>query len=129
MIPNCRDNHWAPISERLEEKYLPSINFVGHTETAYDDAKRLLQQVGAWEKYGQSGWGIHGNESIFESTSNVIHKTSNDASESASRIYKYYTPSIEAKLAERFKKDYAISIYNFTWKDTRNVSPLGSEVT
>ena len=33
------------------------VNFIGSFDTLASDARRLLQKVGAWEKYGASGWG------------------------------------------------------------------------
>lgn len=57
FIPACDDEHWRPQRLRVEERYWPFMNFVGHMERAELDAKRLLQRVGAWEKFGTSGWG------------------------------------------------------------------------
>jgi hypothetical protein len=116
----CLDPHWTPQWQRLEERYWPLLNFVGHLETAAQDAKRLLQNIGAWEDHGQTGWGHYGNESIFESTSNVQHKTATatttvvakpeeDASYQTKNrmLAKYFTPETEIELEERFAKDYS----------------------
>jgi hypothetical protein len=102
---------------RLEPKYVPLLDFVGHLESAFEDAKRLLQRVGAWEEHGKTGWGLHGNESIFQSKSYVKHKTSNITSGSKDRfLARYYTPELEEEIEKRFQGDYRTSMYNLTLK-------------
>jgi hypothetical protein len=116
----CLDPHWTPQWQRLEERYWPLLDVVGHLETAADDAKRLLQKIGAWEDHGQTGWGHYGNESIFESTSNVQHKTTATTTAVAAKqenssyqtkknrmLANYFTPETEIELEERFAKDYS----------------------
>jgi hypothetical protein len=108
----CHDSHWTGQADRLDSRYYPLLDFVGHTETAASDARRLLERIGAWEKYGRSGWGLYGNESIFESTSNVKHKTSKNSQESHARLAAYYTPELEVMVESRLADDYAIPRYN-----------------
>lgn len=110
----CPNSHWGPLSKRMDAKYLPLLDFVGHLETAARDARILLEEIGAWETYGRTGWGLHGNESIFATRSNVQHKTSNQTSDYQVRMAKYYTPETEAIIEERFAEDYNIPIYNLT---------------
>ena len=71
----CPNPHWNSQSRRLLPKYWPYINFIGHLETAQDDAKALLERVGAWEDFGATGWGADGSEPIFGSKSTIVHKT------------------------------------------------------
>ena len=111
ITESCLNTHWAPQIERMEQsKYWKTINFVGHTETAKQDAKRLLEQVGAWDEFGKSGWGQHGNESIFQSTGTVVHATSSNTGTSQrsalEHLRKYYTPELELLVERRFQKDY-----------------------
>jgi hypothetical protein len=118
---SCHDTHWLPQSTtgRLEPKYVPLLNFVGHLETAFEDAKRLLQRVGAWEEHGKTGWGLHGNETIFQSKSYVKHKTSHSTTNEASKdrfLARYYTPELEEEIEKRFQDDYRTLMYNFTLK-------------
>mmetsp|Transcript_21097 Transcript_21097/g.50141 ORF Transcript_21097/g.50141 Transcript_21097/m.50141 type:complete len:571 (-) Transcript_21097:732-2444(-) len=79
FLPVCDDAHWRPQSQRLDRgsrkkkkrqqqqrhssiELLESndvwkyINFIGRFDTLASDAKHLLQNVGAWEQYGASGW-------------------------------------------------------------------------
>ena len=102
----CRDAHWQPMHERLDLKYLPLIDFVGSMDNQQDDARHLLQTIGAWEDFGASGWGINGTEQIFQSKSSVTHATSSSASNAWDRMKKYYTPELERAVEERFAGDY-----------------------
>jgi hypothetical protein len=120
---SCHDTHWMPQSTtgRLEPKFVPLLNFVGHLETAFEDAKRLLQRVGAWEEHGKTGWGLHGNESIFQSKSYVKHKTSSSTTNTSHGskdrfLARYYTPELEKEIEKRFQDDYRTLMYNFTLK-------------
>lgn len=112
----CPNSHWGPLSKRMDPKYLPLLDFVGHLENAARDAKILLEEIGAWETYGRTGWGLHGNESIFATRSYVQHKTSNQTNDYQSRMSKHYTPETEALVEKRFAQDYAIPVYNLTMK-------------
>jgi hypothetical protein len=49
----------------MEHKYWPYITFVGHMETVYDDSRRFLEQIGASDEHGMSGWGENETESVF----------------------------------------------------------------
>jgi hypothetical protein len=112
VTKTCVDDHWAPQSQRVDPQFLKTLNFVGHLETAHEDAQRLLRRIGAWEEFGRSGWGRYGNESIFESTSHVLHRTSSSSSSRGSfesnhiRLAQYYTPEMEQEIEERYASDY-----------------------
>ena len=108
VTSSCRNSHWDPQSHRVQSKYLPLLTFVGHLETAYDDAKELLTRVGGWERFGANGWGVGKNESIFQSTSNVRHKTAESSSSSRSRLAHYYTPDLERQIEKRMQSDYNV---------------------
>jgi hypothetical protein len=86
----CPSDQWKLQSRRMEPKYWDYVTFIGHLETAQEDAKRLLQQIGAWEDIGASGWGIDGKESIFASTNvNMETLTYTDLEQSlVDEIYK-----------------------------------------
>jgi hypothetical protein len=73
----CPDSHWEPQIHRMEGRYWPLIDFVGHLETAAVNAKALLMELGSnvWENFGASGWGFNGSEPIFHSTGTVRHTT------------------------------------------------------
>jgi len=116
----CDNAHWRPQSLRLTDKYWPVINFVGHMETVAEDAERLLRQVGAWEKYGASGWGesssqgsssSNSSSSIFQSSLGRTHATS-----AASRLASLLSASLENELERFYAQDYKHPILNLTKK-------------
>ncbi|KAL3804740.1 hypothetical protein ACHAWO_011465 [Cyclotella atomus] len=103
--PSCPDKHWSPITHwRMEHKFYPLINFMGHLETAAWDIKRLLDKVSptAFEEYGASGWGLGRNESMFQSSSTVLH-----AKDTSAKLKLYYTTlEIEKRVEHIFRDDY-----------------------
>ena len=103
--PSCPDKHWSPITHwRMEKKFYPQLNFIGHLETAQWDIHRLLNRIGptAWEEFGLSGWGEYRNESMFQSSSTVLH-----AKGTGDKLLKYYTSvEIEKRVEHIFKDDY-----------------------
>ena len=101
VIQHCLDPHWMPQSNRMEKKFWTTVNFVGHIETAADDAKELLQQIGAWKGFGDTGWGISGKESIFQSLSMVKHSTQADT-----HLKEYFDTKTETLANEYYKDDY-----------------------
>lgn len=107
----CYDDHWRPITRRFEKKYWPFINFVGHFSSQEQDARHLLERIGAWEKFGKSGWGKYGNESMFMS-SDVTHTTG-----AASQVQRLmYSTKIEREIEEYYAEDYANPWLNLTKK-------------
>ena len=108
MTSQCRDDHWNPQSWRMEGRHWAHINFVGHLETAAADTKTLLQRIGAWDKYGSTGWGKSGEDAIFASNS-VIHHTG-----ASDQLEKYYTVEIERLVEKLFEEDYQHPLFNFS---------------
>jgi Sulfotransferase family len=107
----CDDAHWRPQSKRIkEEKYWPYINYVGHMDNLYIDSKRLLQRIGAWEKYGMSGWGTSQEDAIFQSNAEGAGR--NHATHAAMKLKSYITPEIEQALEEYYADDYTNRILN-----------------
>ena len=115
LTQRCMDTHWRPQSQRMEEKYIPLLDVIGHMKTMERDAKRLLQRIGAWDDYGASGWGVHGNESIFQSKGTVSHATSQNKADSRQRLAQFYTAELEKIVDLKYAKDYDIPEYRL-WK-------------
>ena len=90
IVKTCRNGHWAPQSHRISPKYRAQVNFVGRLETVTADSERLLRQIGAWEKFGRTGWGPQGTDRFFAprnmtTTSSNNHKQNESmASDSSS---------------------------------------------
>lgn len=103
LAQECPDPHWAPQHNRVDEKFWPAINFVGHMETMAEDAEKLLLQVGAWE-YGQSGWGKDGKQAIFRAEGGESGRK--HATNAKENMQAYFTPRLEAKVDLYYGKDY-----------------------
>jgi hypothetical protein len=108
----CYDSHWGPQSERMETKYLSTLDFVGHFDTIEEDTVRLLQQIGAYEAFGALGWGKYGNESIYHSTGTVTHASG----KTASLLATHYTLALEEEIDERFANDYNVPQFGLSKK-------------
>jgi hypothetical protein len=110
MMKTCRDEHWAPQASRVDVKYWPYMNFIGHMEHNGRDAERLLRRVGAWNKYGRDRWGRYKNESIFKSSHGVAHST-----DAVQRVSLHITtPEIEREIDDYYEEDYASPWLNLT---------------
>ena len=92
FMQSCKDPHWAPQSERVDDEIWKKINFVGSFRQIEIDTRRLLEQIGAWKTFGAYGWS---GTSIF-AKNNERHKTSADKKSKS-----YYAPELE-QLAYRF---------------------------
>ena len=93
----------------MEDKYWPYINYVGHMESLYDDAKRLLKKIRAWDQYGASGWGANGREEFFGDQSAVRHATN-----ATGRLKSYLSDSLIVRLDRFYAGDYLNPIMNIS---------------
>jgi hypothetical protein len=122
----CMNDHWKPQSRRMDPKFWSTINFVGHMDTVATDAERLLRQVGAWDKYGKTGWGIDGSLSIFTTKAGGSGRA--HATNAKDRLRLYYTPELERQVEAYYESDYANPVLNLTmvriYTDTEEISAL-----
>ncbi|KAI2493561.1 sulfotransferase family [Fragilaria crotonensis] len=116
LIQTCDDKHWIPMSTWIDRKFVPTLNFVGHLETAEADARSLLERIGAWEAFGSSGWGEHGNEAIFAAKDKLTDATSSEFSGSWDLLSKLMTPRIESTLELFYEEDYSIREFGLPLK-------------
>ena len=89
----------------MEDKFYPFLNFIGHLETGEWDVKRLLDRLhpGAWDKFGASGWGKFGNESLMASSSSLVH-----AGQTEHRLTQYYAgEEMDKRVEKLYARDYA----------------------
>lgn len=114
LIHKCKDPHWDLQSNRMEPKYWRFINFIGKMENITHDAERLLRQVGAWDKYGRSGWGPDSNTGMVDrgSASHINHATN---SESKTKFY--YTPEVERQVEQFYWDDLNNPLFRFKWEN------------
>ena len=112
----CEDPHWRPQHYKMEDKYWPYITFVGHLETANIDAKILLQIIGAWEEFGQTGWGpdAQHDHGIFQSPPDTKAVGQHHATNARTKLLQWYTPKIELLVEEIFQVDYNNPKINYT---------------
>jgi hypothetical protein len=124
LIQTCHDVHWSPQHYRMERKYWPTINFVGHFERLEDDAKRLLQTIGAWDEYGQSGWGPNGDLSIFKKSTNTQKHVTN--AKSQVNVW-FTTQELERRVERYYQVDYENPLFEF--RKTNVTGNIGTTTT
>jgi hypothetical protein len=106
----CFDRHWESQTSRIGDAVLPFINFVGHftdEEGPYEDAKKLLERVGIWDRYAATGWGEFGNSSLFSNIQRV-HVTS-----ASDHLREFYTPELERLVEDFYIADYDNPLFGF----------------
>jgi len=77
------------------------IDFVGSFSNARGDTEKLLKQIGAWEEFGSTGWGVNGTEAIF-GTTKTCHATGSET------LYDkfFVSKDIERRVEKRYAVDY-----------------------
>ena len=94
---SCRDPHWAAQIRRVDAKWIPYINVVGHMNS---ESVRAMLGPDAWEIFGASGWGASGNETIFQS--NALKARASGASE---KMERYWEPEVLERFDKRFEAE------------------------
>ena len=117
----CHDVHWNPQTYRMEPKFWSAVNFVGGLENVYNDTKRLLEHIGAWDVYGKTGWGKNAKEAIFETRSGVQH-----ARNAKDRYENYFTPELEKRVKKMYAIDYINPVLPFDENSNHRVAALSS---
>mmetsp|Transcript_56058 Transcript_56058/g.63425 ORF Transcript_56058/g.63425 Transcript_56058/m.63425 type:complete len:752 (+) Transcript_56058:55-2310(+) len=114
-IEECPNDHWLPQHQRIEDKFWKYINFVGHLSTMKDDTEKLLKRIGAWEEFGQRGWGPYLNESIVQglSLSSGGSISQNHATGSSTKIHQWYNPERERLVEKYYADDYKNELFDF----------------
>lgn len=116
LMHACDNAHWMPQSRRMEAKHWKYINFVGHQETVQRDSERLLRQVGAWEKYGSTGWGggATGNRPIFHVAAGGQGRHHATNASNLQKMRDYIDQDLEMKLDMFYASDYAHPVLNIS---------------
>ena len=124
------DGHWRLQSKRIDAKYWPLLSsprnnlFVGHFENMEEDATKLLKKIGAYEKYGKTGWGKDGQSSIFNRDSKAsgtkgISGTYTHLTGAQERLTWYYKPDVEAAVDQYYANDYALEVLGLPYTPIR----------
>jgi hypothetical protein len=90
----------------MEPKYFKTLNFIGRYENIKKDAPRLLEQIGAWEEYGKSGWGLDGDEAIFNANGPTRNLTG--------KLMTSYSRKSERLVEQIYNMDYSNALFNFS---------------
>jgi hypothetical protein len=112
LIMFCDQPYWRPQGRKMEPRYYSYLNFVGHFESAEQDAQRLLQRIGEWDGYGRTGWGPYTEKAVFYDA-RVMTK---------GIMQKYYTPNVERRVENFYDTDYANPYLNLTRTAITNTS-------
>ena len=133
----CGNKHWAPQSSRISDKYLARINFFGYMDRMEEDSETLLRRIGAWEEFGQSGWGPNGTDRVFklrrreEKESQIAAAAGSEKSlmevktnlrldgqqhstYAKDQVSEYITPRLRRQLLNYYRSDYDNPFFNFT---------------
>ena len=105
VVRVCDDAHWRGQTWRVDARFWPFINFVGHTDSLAGDTERLLKKIGAWDQFGKQGWGENGDEHVFSDKaggSGAHHYTF-----ARSKMTTFITPEMETEIDEFYADDYA----------------------
>lgn len=119
FMSQCNDKHWRPQSQRMFPKNWKFLNFIGRMENLHEDAKRLLEKIGAWDEFGSNGWGNYENMSMFERARSDTTNT-----HSKDHITQFYTPELKQKALEYLKGDYQNEYLNFTFPSDVDLSSI-----
>ena len=87
------------------------MNYIGYHETIAEDAKELLEKIGAWDDYGANGWGDDHDGSVFA-----------DFASTASELYsKFYEDKTVAAVESWYKADYTNKFLHYKLDDNTAV--------
>jgi Sulfotransferase family len=131
LVKVCNDGHWKRQHDRVDGKYWPYMDYILHVENAANDARKLLQHIGAWEEYGALGWaevdisssnnvtagdGTRNKRkkslAIFESKD--IQGAGEHATHSEWKHWEWYTPESERDVEAFYRADYENPLFNFS---------------
>jgi len=112
--------HWRSIFSRIDEKWWPSIDFVGNMENLSQDTEIFLKSlhskvggVSAWDRVGKTGWGdserdCRGGTSAFLGERDNGHQTN-----ARDKMLEYYTPSLEIFVESHYADDLNNRYFHF----------------
>jgi hypothetical protein len=112
----CPAPHWTPQRDVLDEHWWPDVTFIGYAHLISSEAKRLLESVTsskdnltAWEKFGDTGWGENATQSFMSRPYNSPHTT-----DAKSKLLKYYSNCTELYVEEILsRRDFESPYFHF----------------
>eukprot|EP00750_Incisomonas_marina_P009818 INCI16147.2.p1 GENE.INCI16147.2~~INCI16147.2.p1 ORF type:complete len:357 (+),score=63.71 INCI16147.2:133-1203(+) len=98
------DEHWRRESAFCGLRYF-DYDFVGYFEDLEADSRKLLQDLGLYDRYAASGWGPNGDEKFLNSLSTAKSATLT-GSQHATALAKYYDVETLERVNEFFDEDF-----------------------
>ena len=115
FMTQCNDEHWKPQILRMRTKSWKWINFVGHFENMQNDTRRLLEQIGAYDEFGATGWGESSNDNDNNKTLSIFEKnTANHKTGSGNVLKDHYSSKSERLVLQHYRLDYSSELFNIT---------------
>ena len=122
VMKRCGDEHWVPQSNRISNKYMRQVNFIGRMETMQQDSERLLRRIGAWKQYGTHSTSTtttnitipSSAKTSYIGTNKPRHAGQSHATGASSKMVQHITPKLYQELLEYYRVDYENPYFNFT---------------
>lgn len=122
----CFDVHWEAQVLKVDSKWWPYIDFVGHQDNLREDAQTILESLtstrdpvpdrSAWERYGTKGWG-NDNELCEKRPYAFLEENSSAHNlDTGSKLLEWYTPELEKMVEEQWAVEWEQEEANFPTK-------------
>jgi hypothetical protein len=112
--------HWRSIYSRIDEKWWPSINYIGYMENLSEDTENYLRKiysmkdnVTAWERMGSTGWGDNERDCNGGNSSFLEEKVNHHQTNARSNMLKYYTRDLEHFVDSHYADDLNNQYFHF----------------
>lgn len=112
----CFDVHWQPQLAKIDKKWWPFINLIGHQNNLQHDAKMILQHLTsardevegrtAWDRYGKTGWG-NSDECENRTHAFLEENSSTHKLDTGSHLMEWYTPKAEKMVEEHWAIEWS----------------------
>jgi hypothetical protein len=119
----CHDVHWEAQVVKIDKKWWPYIDFIGHQNNLVKDAKKLLKTLKsledpvagrtAWERYGKSGWGNDNELCEKRPHAFMEENTSAHNLDTGSHLLEWYTAETEKMVEEQWAVEWQQEGVNF----------------
>jgi hypothetical protein len=112
----CFDIHWEPQTAQIDSKWWPYIDVIGYQNNLLEDSRRILKmlhsknrnegeghhQLSAWDRYGMTGWGVHGDGCENRTHAFLEENTSYHNYDTGSHLLEWYTAELEKLVEEKW---------------------------
>ena len=119
----CFDVHWEPQAVKIDSKWWPYVDFIGHQSNLLDDSKQILKSItssrdsipgrNAWDRYGVDGWGNDNELCELRPKSFLEENTSAHNLDTGHHLLEWYTPETEKMVEETWAVEWQIETVEF----------------